>query len=118
MASRIYPITSNPRNLELLCGFPEGTAARLEQWEKDNPEPGWNDQEAGFARWNKLQNDKHLSTLDHFKTFGWGRVDHRIVGPEGYSGEIPVEQVAEFMKKHGRVFTPEQIAATEGICWG
>lgn len=119
MASRVYPITRNPRSLELLCGVPEGTAARMEQWEKDNPEPPMNDQEAGYQHYLKREAIPEFSTLHHFQLFGWGRVRHDIVGPETYSGEIKNGAEADaFLHKHGVHLTPEQLLATEGICWG
>jgi len=118
MSSRIFPVTNNPRNLEIIVGVPEGTHARLQQWEKDNPEPSMFDQEAGFARFNKLQEDKELADLDNFLTFGWGRVDHRLVGPDEYSGSVEKGKEDAFLRHHGIYLSPEQVLATEGLCWG
>ena len=120
MATRIYPITNTPRNLEILAGVPEGTHAKLAEWEAANPEPNYMDQEASYERWQKLQAIEEFAQLDHFKTFGWGRVDHRhpAVGMDGYSGELTGQVAKEFLLHHHIRLSNEQLAVLDGVCWG
>ena len=112
MATRLYPVTRKPESLEILCGVPAGTYARLEAFEKEHPYTY--DNEKGYERWKLLNADEDMGTLDNFKTFGWGRVDSRICDDNAGHTSEDIERI---LTHHNVYLTPEQIALTEGLCW-
>jgi len=70
MGTRLYPDVSNDV-MERLVKVPEGTWARLEEFEKTRP----NDFSEEIEAWyDTLVSDTELSTLYNFKLYGWGKL--------------------------------------------
>lgn len=111
--TRLYPMTEVPEVLERLAGVPAGTHAALEVLREK-----YKALKAGATsskryeleeeEYEELDTKSDLGTLDHFLTFGWGRVNMNVLvaanpANEGEcSGrELDTVKVGEILLGHG-----------------
>ena len=130
MGIRLYPVTENPVVLEKLAGVPAGTHALLEAMREKykllrialSPSQRYELEEQEYQ---ELDENAALGTLDHFLTFGWGRVNMNVLiaanpANEGeYSGrETDTIKVGGILLGHG-IAIPGSVSASEleGLRW-
>lgn len=79
MGVRLYPSTKNLRNLEVLCGVPEGTSELLSALETKHDVSGGKDfhevqdRSEQFHKELYSEGNEHLNTLHGFLLYGWSR---------------------------------------------
>jgi hypothetical protein len=108
MATRLYPSTTDDRNLEILAGVPEGTTlelAKIKAMEKTMNAYAWHD---------LLYKNEHAHALHSFKIFGWGRMQTDL----SYSGSTnDAKEVTQILTSQGIIPTPEVLKCCEGLHW-
>lgn len=118
MATRLYPNTRCMNTLQTLAGVPAGTKEVLDALQEQGK--GMDD----FKAWELVNDHPTAGRLDHFLTFGWGRVEGvqemREAGLDPVCGSTSDPAVV------GRICEAQGLSAdttrmlqeTGGVCWG
>lgn len=113
MATRLYPITKDPINLEKLAVVPAGTYAKLTELNALKPD-SHNFYDPDVEAWYDLvEDDPDVHTLYNFIMSGWGRVRMPNLGCAGIAVN-PVE-IARIMAGHDLIGIDWTL--TGGLCW-
>ena len=118
MATRLYPNTRDINTLEALAGVPTGTKAVLDALQEQGK--GMDDYEA----WKLVNDHPTAGGLDHFLTFGWGRVQGwqflQAAGLDPCCGSTSEpDVVARICMEQGLADdTIRVLQETGGVCWG
>lgn len=120
MGTRLYPRTTDRKNIETLAGVPHGTTDRLEamearqktELEAAKPEDRY---ELGYKHYCERNDDADLGNLDAFLTFGWGKFSPVEDIGHDYAGSEPdLERSAKLLRANG---IGVDVALTGGLCW-
>lgn len=121
MGIRLYPSTKNPRNLEALCGVPEGTSELLTALEAKHNVAGATDFHDGQDRSDRLHTElfssenEHLNTLHNFLLYGWSRFNmpDGMVIDDPYAGCFEDKATCLSILRHNGI--PADVELCEGL---
>ena len=112
MGVRLYPNESTPADLERLAEVPIGTFQRLQVYEGQRPKVDGIE----MAEWyDGLFNDLHLSALNSFITFGWGRPTDDVVDYIRSTGRDLCSGVVTDPVEVRRILSLQGVGIVEGV---
>ena len=88
MATRLYPVTTDPRVLERLAGVPEGTHEKLaairEKYARARRAEDAQLENLDSQEFEDICNDLSAARYNTFILFGWGRISNLRLIDRGY----------------------------------